>query len=135
MSDFRRGTFRQLEAAKKASLRPSAIRFYEKQSVDAIWSNQIAANFHLLRRRDERLPSIGVRFCSARSAYRVQTDMMLGTSCEKGKEPVGTITVMDGKTISYKDWGTGQLIVFSHEWPLNADEQVVPITASKGKAA
>jgi len=35
---------------------------------------------------------------------------------------VGTITTSDGTEIFYKDWGEGQPIVFSHGWPLSADD-------------
>jgi non-heme chloroperoxidase len=33
-----------------------------------------------------------------------------------------TVTTKDGLEIFYKDWGTGQPIVFSHGWPLSADD-------------
>src|ERR1700738_420601 len=33
-----------------------------------------------------------------------------------------TITTNDGTEIFYKDWGSAQPIVFSHGWPLSADE-------------
>ena len=33
-----------------------------------------------------------------------------------------TITTTDGVEIFYKDWGSGQPIVFSHGWPLSADD-------------
>src|ERR1700745_759188 len=32
-----------------------------------------------------------------------------------------TITTGDGANIFYKDWGSGQPVVFSHGWPLNSD--------------
>ena len=35
---------------------------------------------------------------------------------------MGTITTTDGTEIFYKDWGSGQPIVFHHGWPLSADD-------------
>jgi len=39
-----------------------------------------------------------------------------------GEFSMSSITTQDGTEIFYKDWGSGQPIVFSHGWPLSADD-------------
>lgn len=48
-----------------------------------------------------------------------------------------TISARDGAQIFYKDWGTGQPVVFSHGWPLNADawDEQLHFLASHGYRA
>jgi non-heme chloroperoxidase len=44
------------------------------------------------------------------------------------------ITVSDGTELYYKDWGSGQPVIFSHGWPLSADawEDQMFFLASRG---
>jgi non-heme chloroperoxidase len=40
----------------------------------------------------------------------------------RGEHSMNKVSTKDGVDLFYKDWGSGQPIVFSHGWPLSADD-------------
>lgn len=57
-----------------------------------------------------------------RSASAASTEHSMKSDEASKAKTMNTITVKDGTTIFYKDWGTGQPLFFHHGWPLTADE-------------
>jgi non-heme chloroperoxidase len=79
-----------------------------------------------LSRRDVLIRGTAVTAGAALGITPFRTAAPADTSTRSGKSQGGnqmpSITTKDGVEIFYKDWGTGQPIVFSHGWPLSADD-------------
>jgi non-heme chloroperoxidase len=56
------------------------------------------------------------------AAAAASADAATPTTNFLGDTNMSFVTTKDGTQIYYKDWGTGPAIVFSHGWPLSADD-------------
>jgi non-heme chloroperoxidase len=74
-------------------------------------------------------PSQSVGFLKSLFALLVHSIFVANTTTPQEAEITGTgaermpvVKTKDGVEIYYKDWGSGQPIVFSHGWPLSSDD-------------
>jgi non-heme chloroperoxidase len=82
---------------------------------------------HFISRRRALAGATGLAAISALTAATGASATLaatggIGPNHQQGNDGMNTVKTSDGVEIFYKDWGKGQPIVFSHGWPLSADD-------------
>ena len=83
------------------------------------------ASTTIVTRRDVVIGSAGLAFLATVAIHAAEDSTKSdGDSIKhyKGDHPMNKVNTKDGVDIFYKDWGSGQPIVFSHGWPLSSDD-------------
>src|SRR3974390_2317601 len=128
---------RRSSSSCAASLRPNTVRASPRQSCWSRWRKRARPSTAVSRRRSrprlERKDHDAItrhgRTPSEHPSRSVRRPCRLPIRRSRFEKirinPKGasmsTITTKDGAKLFYKDWGSGQTIVFSHGWPLSSD--------------
>ena len=64
----------------------------------------------------------GLSFPTAAADATTRSTLPARNENPKEQVTMSYVTTQDGTQIFYKDWGSGQPIVFSHGWPLSSDD-------------